>query len=957
MCRCFKIFLPFIILLLSRAFPVFSQIETGEKPYSLTLKADFTEPPVITMPRFDYNELRKKSLEEVHLKALRYAKMIDVDVSLKQEAQATPIGEGTLYRLALHSKDAYSLSMVFDEFRIPPGANLFVYNEDQTHIRGAFTSRNNKPSHVFPIAPVKGDKVIIEYFEPDNRAFDGILNLDRVGHDFIGIYNSMGKDIMDLGSSCENLTNWDINCPAGANWQTAKHAVVKILIQENSTALLCTGSLINNVRYNRRPYVLTANHCLNSQEDAEATVAIFNYEVTECDGNELKYENQQSVSGANLIATTPEIDQLDFSLIEMSESIPVSYKPYYAGWSLRTNNIQQAVTIHHPEGDVKKISIDSNTVETKSFPGMLYNDTSHWLINEWEIGTTQGGSSGAPLFNQNKRIIGDLSGGRASCDNPIDDYFAKFSRSWDDFGIAEYQLKAWLDPDSSNFEYLDGYLPYDSIPSHLKAQYESPAIQLSWNPPLDSGNVQDYEIYRDGGLLASVQETGFSDNAVEQDSLYHYKLRAHLGNGNYTDFTKEIPYLAGDLKTLPFTENFTQLDTLPAQWYEYNYQDKQNWSVKEGGANNSPDNAAEGQYNLLFEGEADDSAKLITPRVNLSGEEYVHLRYFVALPDNNGNVDHLNIYIRYSDTLKWHRVRSYRESISGWQYDTLYLPRPTDEYRVAFEGVDHNGGGVVLDAVEISRDTNAVKPGFQVSNQRVCEEEFLHFTTNTTGFESYSWDFGYGAHPRYASGPQPHTVRYTEPGEKTVKLTINGIYQTTVKNALIVDTLPPRPSINVNRDTLSVPGEGEIQWYYEENAVPMEQDSIPGAYGNIYIAEDVGVYRVKVTNQYGCSVFSDTLNYAGPNLTTPATNQKGQLKVYPVPSGERFYIQYTADRFYKARLTMVNTLGTVVKEKEIEFHQGVNKKSLNGSGLSPGIYFIRIHLPDGGILHSRLIRQ
>ncbi len=745
---------------------------------------------------------------------------------------------------------------------------------------------------------------------------------------------------------------------SGGNWQTAKHAVVKILIQENNTALLCTGSLINNVRYNRRPFILTANHCLDSQEDAEATVAIFNYEVTECDGNELKYENQQSVSGANLIATTPEIDQLDFSLIELSESIPLNYKPYYAGWSLRSKNIRQAVTIHHPEGDVKKISIDSNAVESESFPGELYNDTSHWLVNEWEVGTTQEGSSGSPLFNQNKRIIGDLSGGRADCDDPVDDYFAKFTRSWDDFGIAEYQLKAWLDPDSTSFKFLDGYLPYDSIPSHLKAQYESPAIRLSWNPPLDSGNVQEYEIVRNGTPLTAVTETNYSDNNVEQDSLYQYKVRAHLNNDSYTDFTKEIPFLAGDLKNLPFTENFTQPDTLPAQWYEHNYKDKSNWTVKEGGANNNPDTAAEGQYNLLFEGQESDSAKLITPRINLNGEEYVHLRYFVALPENNGNVDHLKIYIRYSDTLDWHRIKSYRVSVSGWEYDTLYLPRPSDEYRLAFEGVDRNGGGVVLDAVEISRDTNAFNPKFQVSDNRICEEKYLHFMIDTSNeFDSYTWDFGYGASPRYVSGYGPHTVRYTEPGEKAVQLTVNGLYQTTVKSAVVVDTLPPRPSIEVNRDTLSVQSEGEIQWYYEENAVPMEEDSIPGAYGNTYIAEDVGIYRVKVTNQYGCSVFSDTLNYAGPNLLPPANNKKGELKVYPVPSGGHFYIQYTADRFYEARLTMVNTLGAVVKEREIVINQGLNRKLINVADLSAGIYIVRLDFPDGGLVHSRLIKE
>ena len=44
---------------------------------------------------------------------------------------------------------------------------------------------------------------------------------------------------------------------------------------------------------------------------------------------------------------------------------------------------------------------------------------SFWWIRGWDIGSTEGGSSGAPLFNAGQRVIGLLSGGIARCGDSI----------------------------------------------------------------------------------------------------------------------------------------------------------------------------------------------------------------------------------------------------------------------------------------------------------------------------------------------------------------------------------------------------------------------------------------------------------------------------------------------------------------------------------------------------------
>jgi len=119
---------------------------------------------------------------------------------------------------------------------------------------------------------------------------------------------------------------------------------------------------------------------------------------------------------------------------------------------------------------VKKISFDYEIPSKPVQPGDVpytdleeYHYFSYWWIREWDIGTTEGGSSGGPLFNSAKRLIGTLSGGRARCGDSIgynaetdrviynnvfnyDDYFTRFGMAWDYEEEKGNWLAPWLDP-------------------------------------------------------------------------------------------------------------------------------------------------------------------------------------------------------------------------------------------------------------------------------------------------------------------------------------------------------------------------------------------------------------------------------------------------------------------------------------------------------------------------------
>jgi len=281
----------------------------------------------------------------------------------------------------------------------------------------------------------------------------GELRIGSLSHAIEPLFASKKSTGLGESQDCEI----DINCEEGDDWQIIKKSIVQI----ETPRLLCTGTLINNTSYNGTPYIITAEHCLNNELYPQNSVYAFRYENSECGINDADLD--LSISGGNLIATG---DSLDFSLIELSVSPPGEYDLFYAGWDLRGTNYSSSVTLHHPNADAMKISIDFDSMATPtSVPGDLkdYFVESNYWIRQWDIGTTEGGSSGSPLFNPNQRLVGVLSGGLAFCGDSIgynaetdriiyglspnkDDYYSKISYAWDYFEDEKKQLKKWLDP-------------------------------------------------------------------------------------------------------------------------------------------------------------------------------------------------------------------------------------------------------------------------------------------------------------------------------------------------------------------------------------------------------------------------------------------------------------------------------------------------------------------------------
>jgi V8-like Glu-specific endopeptidase len=371
----------------------------------------------------------------------RFGKDIDVDLGLKNSGQWEDVKGGRIWKIKITSENAYSINLIFDNFRLSNEAELYIYNEDETMIIGPILSKNNNKSEVFATDLIQGQSIILELFEPAFSKGESKLHISKVIHGYVDMFYKSGFG--DSGSC-----NIDVNCSQGNNWHDESDAVAMILLANGTR--YCTGSLLNNDCQDFTPNILTAFHCIDGEHNgtlsqaeidaAESWVFRFNYKSPTCNGGD--GYSWYSFSGATLRAAW---NQTDFALLEMNQR-PQSYTGIkYAGWSTSSTASTSAVSIHHPSGDVMKISIDNQSLTSEGRLGGAGNN--YWRV-DWDEGTTEGGSSGAPLFDNNQRVIGQLSGGYASCPSTDErDWFGRFDLSWTGGVTDETRLSTWLTND------------------------------------------------------------------------------------------------------------------------------------------------------------------------------------------------------------------------------------------------------------------------------------------------------------------------------------------------------------------------------------------------------------------------------------------------------------------------------------------------------------------------------
>ncbi len=414
---------------------------------------------------------RRDSLRQKELKPYKIGYKNKVNIELTAPKNWKTVGkDDSIAYLSFHVKQAKAVNILFDKFWLPKGSQLYIYNKQKTHFIGPYTDANNNGDRSsmqgFCSGIVAGNQIILEYHPPKKTSLSAVISLESVVHiykppQFLAteINRTLNTDDSDFGLSGDCMVN--VNCsPEGDDWQDEKKSVVMVYNGES----IFTGFLVNNTNSDDTPFLITADHCIGGAYESGDTIAnntYFMYESADCPNSIQDPPEKELGAGMTLLANSY---LSDFELLKLNrdpKEVLSNDSIYYAGWDRTNDQDSGGVCIHHPSGDVKKIStVDGTPNHCDGYPYEADYWQSWWknTLNGFSI--TEAGSSGSPLFNSDSKVIGQLWGACISdsnCTAPQSDdaAFGKIYSSWDGSNKEE-RLKDWLDPLGNNPKALDG---------------------------------------------------------------------------------------------------------------------------------------------------------------------------------------------------------------------------------------------------------------------------------------------------------------------------------------------------------------------------------------------------------------------------------------------------------------------------------------------------------------------
>jgi lysyl endopeptidase len=428
-------------------------------PLAVTLAAA----PLDTVAAMDFGPLDRGWLAAED--AAREEQDLPPRFAIPHPVHLTPASSGTweelagglsLWRLRVRAEGAASLNLGFTRFRLPEGARLQLYSADLTHVVRPFTAADNKKSGELWTSVVPTDDLVVELTVPP-AARDGVeLEIGQIGQGYRGF--GFADTSVPKSGSC----NMDVACLNSSDpWRQTQRSVGVI---STGGGTFCTGSLVNDTARDKKMYFVTAYHCGIRSTNAASLVVYWNYQNSTCrtpgspasggagDGTLDQFQTGSTFRTQN----TPS----DFTLVELDDPADPAFNLSWAGWDHSTGDIScpqgncydcsagtLCAGIHHPNTDEKRITFSEQAIQPASWTdGSSPGDGTHLWVH-WDPTpvfppnpslsippqVTEPGSSGSPLYDKDRRFVGQLHGGPSACGatgDDLSDYYGRFNVSW-----------------------------------------------------------------------------------------------------------------------------------------------------------------------------------------------------------------------------------------------------------------------------------------------------------------------------------------------------------------------------------------------------------------------------------------------------------------------------------------------------------------------------------------------
>ncbi|MEM8963596.1 MAG: trypsin-like peptidase domain-containing protein [Acidobacteriota bacterium] len=327
-------------------------------------------------------------------------------------------GDTAVWSGAFQSEGAKGVRLLLTNVDLPKGAQLYVFGR-YGHAYGPYSGAHKE----LWTNTIPGDELVLQLHVPGatgsfatNAASFQVASLTHLGDRF-----SLGI------SGDEAFCSWNDSCIQNAECssipsavQDAQDAVAYLVYNVGSSAFICSGGLLNDTSSSGTPYLLTANHCFDTQSSASSLEAYFRWQVgcgASCGSQYNPPGSVPVVNGSSLLATSA---TTDFTLVQLSGSAPSG--SVFLGWTTTAIANTAGVNLYrvsHPSGSPQAYSTHSVNSTSGTCGGL---PRGNFIYSNDTFGGTEGGSSGSPVVNSSGQVVGQLFGAcgaspATTCDN------------------------------------------------------------------------------------------------------------------------------------------------------------------------------------------------------------------------------------------------------------------------------------------------------------------------------------------------------------------------------------------------------------------------------------------------------------------------------------------------------------------------------------------------------------
>jgi hypothetical protein len=356
------------------------------------------------------------------------AKTATADALASQLQWSTTASGGLAAAISVRSEGAYGVRLGVEMNQLPGSALLRVYA--QNNRAGSYEIAGQRILQVLQAnldagdsstdgrtwwtPDTGGDEVTLEIELPPGIAADTLrIAIPRVMHVHENLSLPLESE-MQFSAQLNESLSCQLDSTCYDEYSAQRNAVARMLYIKDGRGYVCTGTLLNDTAGSGTPYFVTANHCISSQTVASTLETSWFYRTPSCNSRTLSSGNKVLRNGATLLYATATYDG---ALMRLNDTPPAG--AVFSGWTTQTlTNGASIVGIHHPRGDLQKISFGTVYGSVACEPSgegtmRCTNDSEGsggFNLVTWNKGLTQPGSSGSGLFLQG-RLAGTLYGG------------------------------------------------------------------------------------------------------------------------------------------------------------------------------------------------------------------------------------------------------------------------------------------------------------------------------------------------------------------------------------------------------------------------------------------------------------------------------------------------------------------------------------------------------------------